>query len=262
MTKAFKAPSNNKDAGLMTSTPQAFRESPDIAVSTREISPAYWFEMFAASALGTNIGDFWVDDIGLGRIASFASLAVVCIVAIAIDRRWGGRTEAGFWTAIVVLRAAATTCADYLTHELGLSYPLVTIVLGLAALALGALTIADPIRRGAPSTDLRFWAAMLVAGLCGTAGGDLASHTIGLGTAALGLGMGLAALIVMRRAVCPSVLMAYWIVLLADRTAATPAGDWLASRLGLPVAMLVTGGLLAAGLTLCKAMGETLRPRG
>ena len=74
--------------------------------------------MFAASAFGTNLGDFWADGLALGQLGSFASLASVCAVAVWGDSRAGGRTEVFYWIAIMALRAAATNLADFLTHDL------------------------------------------------------------------------------------------------------------------------------------------------
>lgn len=85
-------------------------------------SPPYWFAMFAASALGTNLGDFWVDWLYHDRPTSFASLAVICVVSIWADRRYAARSDVAYWVAIVALRAAATNVADYMTHDLALCY--------------------------------------------------------------------------------------------------------------------------------------------
>ena len=50
--------------------------------------------MLAASALGTNLGDLWVDRLFHNRLTSLASLILICGLAIWQDRRYARRTEA------------------------------------------------------------------------------------------------------------------------------------------------------------------------
>ena len=85
-----------------------------------DVTRSYWFAMLAASALGTNVGDLWAEILFPGRIASLASLLCICVRAVWYHRRAAARTEAGYWVAIVAMRAAATNLADILTHELAL----------------------------------------------------------------------------------------------------------------------------------------------
>jgi uncharacterized membrane-anchored protein len=138
-----------------------------------------------------------------------------------------------------------------LTHDLSLSYPLV-------ALALGALTLLaarfTQVRAGSdsPLVDGWYWVAMLLAGVFGTVGGDLAAHTIGIYGALALLAVALLSILVARRRYFPTAVLGYWCVVLAERCAATPAGDALASRhaaaLGLPLAVASTASLFGAAL--------------
>jgi uncharacterized membrane-anchored protein len=226
-----------------------------------DATPAFWLAMFAASAFGTNLGDFCVDWLSLGRLASFASLAAISVLAIRSDRRTARRTEAGYWIAIVALRAAATNVGDLLTHDLGLGYAAVSVALALATLAAGWFTLAGAGLRGTPAVDGRYWIAMLIAGVFGTVAGDLASHTLGLYAAAALLGILLAAAVSLRNRFAPASVMAYWAVILAERCAGTPAGDALASGrgagLGLPLATLCTGGLVLAALAVRRRWSQS-----
>ena len=220
-------------------------------------TPAYWFCMYAASALGTNLGDFWVDGLGLGREWSFVSLAVISALAIWADRRFAAWTELGYWIAIVALRAAATTVADAMTHDLRWSYAISALMLAIATLVAGRFTNSSSPAGGrgfsaSPTVNGRYWIAMLIAGVFGTVAGDLASHTIGLFPAAGILAALLVALLVWRSFTAPASITLYWCVILAERCAGTPAGDALASHrgagLGLPTAIACTGGALVLGL--------------
>jgi uncharacterized membrane-anchored protein len=214
--------------------------------------------MFAASALGTNLGDFPVDVLGLNRLVSFACLIGVSLVAISADRASGRRAEAGYWVAIVLLRAAATNVADFLTHDLALGYVLPAVVLAGATLIAGGLTrTGTPARigdrpSGSPCIDGRYWIAMGLGGIFGTVAGDLASHGAGLYVSAAATGLLLAVGLAVRAWIAPWSILGYWAIVLVERCAGTPFGDMLASHRGLGlgalVAMAFTAPLLAAAL--------------
>lgn len=218
-------------------------------------TPAFWFAMFAASAFGTNLGDFWVDDTGLSRGASLSSLLAISLAGVFFHRRFGSYLEAGYWVAIIALRAAATNLADYLTHDLEFSYVGLSLAFGAATLATGLFTVIDPSRRTAPRVDSWYWMAMLIAGICGTVAGDLTSHHVGLFLSAASLSSLLLLVLVLRGSLGAISVLSYWVAIILERCAGTPVGDVLAERdgfgLGLPLALMCTGGGLAFAL-MCR----------
>jgi uncharacterized membrane-anchored protein len=131
----------------------------------------------------------------------------------------------------------------------------------VATLVAGFFTLAPFAGAISPLIDLRYWLAMGIGGVFGTVFGDLASHTIGMFPALIALGLGLIVVIFVRGALAPTSMLGYWCVVLAERAAGTPAGDWFASRrglgLGLPVALFCTGTLLILTLWLYQ---HTKRP--
>ncbi|WP_428540365.1 hypothetical protein [Rhodopila sp.] len=228
-----------------------------------DTTPAFWFSMFAASALGTNLGDFCVDGLSLDRWTSFAALAALAGLSILADRGAARRTDAGYWVAIVTLRAAATNVADFLTHDRKLGYVTISIVLGVATLLAGRFTRIDKTNNGSPTVDERYWGTMLIAGIFGTTVGDMTSHTFGLYAAAGSFCLALAIFIALRGRFAATSATAYWCVVLAERAAGTPVGDALASSravgLGLPIAMACTLALLLAGLTAYRLTPRSAR---
>ena len=216
--------------------------------------PAFWLAMLIASAFGTNLGDLWTGRLGLPGAAAFASLVAVSALAVLGDRRIGLRTEAAYWVAIVVLRAAATNVADFLIENLHLGFVPVGAVLAALALAVGSQTQARPVHGGeaSPVIDGRYWAAMFVAGVFGTVAGDLVSHTVGVLASAAALTALLLVVLLIRARRFPGLMISYWVVVLAERAAGTPLGDGLASRrgvgLGLQLATATTAALLATAL--------------
>ena len=217
-----------------------------------DVTYAYWFAMLAASALGTNVGDLWAEILFPGRWTSLAALLVLCAAAISYDRIAGARSEAGYWVAIVGMRAAATNLADIMTHDLALGYVTASVLLAGLTLIAARFTHPDIARGGSPRVDGAYWAAMFIAGLFGTVAGDLIHHTIGLYIASAALCALLAGLILTRDAFAPLSVLLYWAIIMAERCAGTAVGDMLASRraiaLGLPVASICTVALILVSL--------------
>ena len=217
-------------------------------------SARFWIAMLAASALGTNLGDLWTGHLGISGLTAFTALVIVCAAAICADRTFGRLTEVAYWIAIIVLRAAATNVADLHTEHF--SVDSVPAAAGLAILALIAGTRTRPVTaigtRASPAIDGWYWTTMFLAGVFGTAAGDLVSHTLGVVASAVILTILLVAVISMRERVFAGSMMSYWIAVLAERAAGTPIGDGLASRhgaaLGLQLATCCSAMLLAAAL--------------
>jgi uncharacterized membrane-anchored protein len=234
----------------------AFQRFPwfDVTSPTRamEVTRAYWFAMLAASALGTNLGDLWAEVILPGRFSSLAFLLCICAAAVWYDRRAAARTEASYWVAIVMMRAAATNLADILTHDLALGYLQVSVLLAALTLIAARFTHPDFSRGASPRVDGGYWTAMFIAGLFGTVAGDLIHHTIGLYTASAALSLLLAGLILARESLAPVSVLLYWSIVMAERCAGTAVGDALASRraiaLGLPLASICTTAVLIVSL--------------
>lgn len=215
---------------------------------------AFWLAMFAASAFGTNVGDLWTGRLGLNEAVAFGLLLIVSALAILGDRRVGTRTEFGYWVAIVVLRAAATNVADFMTEGLRLAYIPVAVVLAILAITAGWRTRAGQVgpRGASPVIDGWYWTAMFVAGVFGTVAGDLVNRTVGVLTSAALLTALLAFVLLSRARWAPGLMLSYWVAVLAERAAGTPVGDGLASRngvgLGLQVATAVTAAFFAVAL--------------
>ena len=214
-------------------------------------SPAFWLARFVASAFGTVLGDFWAEGLHLGLVLSFGTLVVITGLLIWGDCLKGQGTEAFYWLAIIFLRAGATNVGDGLIHIFGLSFIVASLLTGVATLAAGFFTRSPFAGAISPLIDLRYWFAMGIGGVFGTVFGDLTAHTIGMFPALITLSVGLIVVILVRGALAPTSMLGYWCIVLAERAAGTPAGDWFASRrglgLGLPVALLCIGvGLITA----------------
>ncbi len=220
--------------------------------SAMGVTHAYWFAMLAASAFGTNMGDLWADVLFPGRLTSLASLLVICAVAIWYHRRAAARTEAGYWIAIVAMRAAATNLADSITHDMALGYVWASVLLGTLTLIAARFTEPDLARSASPRVDTAYWTTMFIAGVFGTAAGDLIDHNIGLFPASVAQCLLLAGVILLREATAPVSMLLFWTIVMVERCAGTALGDALASHravgLGVPAASVCTAGLTIMAL--------------
>jgi len=81
----------------------------------------YWATMLAISTLGTTLGDFVADDMGLGLAGGSLFLGAILAVALFVEVRAKASNEMRYWWIIVLVRTAGTDIADYMTEEDGLN---------------------------------------------------------------------------------------------------------------------------------------------
>ena len=231
-----------------------------------QIDLRYWILISLASIFGTNTGDLTVRLFNLTGQAWFGlkhlgplPLLIVAFVAVYLiekkDRRLG---EAYFWTAIILIRTAATQIADTVNGDLGLS--LVYLIGGLA-LALTYLALQwqtkrtkplDPVL--VPDTTLTYWLTMLVAGVLGTVIGDELWHIMGLASSSLVLSVVMGILVFLGHKSFLKLTALYWFGVLFARIAGTAVGDWLAKTVARGGAGLtLEGATLLSGLVFIGA---------
>ena len=220
----------------------------------------YWFGITFASIFGTNLGDFYAHESGLGLGLGLLLLAALFAATYLIESKDAAAHQVYYWLAIIIIRTGATNIADYLAFRVRIPAPLLASALAatIAVLAWrGAATRAradtGPADPTLAQTDLTYWAAMLAAGVFGTVLGDVCSHRFGQGPAAIGLGVMLAVLLATARSRAATSVTVYWCAVALARTAGTCIGDWLAENrtlhVGLPLSTLLTGTAFVAILT-------------
>jgi uncharacterized membrane-anchored protein len=211
------------------------------------------------------MGDFFARNLGLGHVTGLPFLALALAIVIVGERFDRTVHQVYYWTAVIIVRTAATNFADFACGDLKLPrlwvIAALTAVLVLALLASWQLSwrrLQDKI--DGPDTvlraDLGYWVSMFIAGTLGTVIGDYCSHDLHLGDAeaSILLGAMLAALFLMARNGLLRSLSYYWLTIVAVRAAGTVVGDFFAGRnmLGLALSTLITGALFVALLALWK----------
>jgi uncharacterized membrane-anchored protein len=228
------------------------------------LGPRYWVALCIASIFGANMGDFFAHNLGLGHVAGLPFLAVALAIVVLVERLDRSSHESYYWTAIIIVRTAATNFADFACGDLKL--PRLLVMAALAVILAAAVWTswrlswrsAAAEKTGETGTvlraDLGYWTCMFLAGTLGTVMGDYCSHNLHLddGGSALLLSPVVAALFLVGRNGPLRLLPFYWLTVVAIRAAGTSVGDFISGRsmLGLPLSTLVTGMLLAVLLAV------------
>jgi uncharacterized membrane-anchored protein len=163
-----------------------------------------------------------------------------------------------YWATIIASTTAGTTMADYATRSMGIGYTggsALLLVLVLASLAawhwtLGSISV-ETVRT--PSAETFYWLTITVSQTLGTALGDWAADTggLGYGGAALLFGAGLAVLAGLYFWTRADRVLLFWAAFILTRPLGATVGDFLDKPLdhgGLafsrPLASAVLGALI------------------
>ena len=218
------------------------------------IDSRYWAGITLASIFGTNLGDLYAHESGLGLIGGLPVLGVLFAGIFFVERLDRRSHDVYYWLCIIVMRTGATNIADYMAGRRGLNIDRLTlsICLGMALVALawwaagvGRNADGQKTLKSVPDTNIQYWLAMLTAGVFGTVLGDYVQRSLGQGIGAAVLSVALAvALLIYGRSHLRAVYV-YWLVVGVARTTGTAIGDWLAENhflmLGLPLSTFLTG---------------------
>lgn len=226
----------------------------------------YWIAITLASVFGTNLGDLYAHESGLGIGKGLAVLAVLAAIVFAVERYDNKRHLAYYWLVIVLIRTGATNIADWLAYKVRV--PDLPLTLGLAALiALFGFGTSVATKRTSrsgtlPPTNASYWLAMLSAGVFGTVLGDICQHVFGDGRATIGLTVLWLVLLVLGAGHAATSIAVYWSLVAVARTTGTAIGDWFAEskivNLGLPLCTVLSGVLLLGVLIFAKSRDKGL----
>lgn len=209
------------------------------------IDRRYWFGIVFASIFGTNLGDFYAHESGLGLGLGLLVLVVLFAATCWIEARDRFSHEVFYWLAIIIIRTGATNIADFLAYRVRI--PGLALTAGLALIVAVLAWLGSAPRGSGASlakTGPGYWGAMLGAGVFGTVAGDICSHRVGQGPASIGLCLMLVVLLGITKSRVATWVAMYWCAVALARTAGTCMGDWLAENkllhIGLPVSTLLT----------------------
>ena len=234
-------------------------------IHTPLVNARYWTAITLASVFGTNLGDFYAHESGLGIVAGLAVLALLAAAVFGIERVDKRRHEAYYWLVIILIRTGATNIADYLAFRVRVPAAALTISLIALLCLFGFFThraarIAGEGSRVLPKTDAAYWLAMLTAGVFGTVVGDICEHAMGEGVALVVMAALLVGVLLTGGRRASQMIALYWAIVAVARTTGTAIGDWLAENkllhIGLSASTLFTGLAFIAVLVLWRSRGK------
>jgi uncharacterized membrane-anchored protein len=226
------------------------------------ITLGFWIIKILATTLGETGGDTVSMTMNLGYLTStgiFLTLLVALAWAQIAAKRYHPLL---YWATIVASTTAGTTMADFATRSIGIGYTggsALLLALVLASLAIwyrtmgtiSAATIHDP------RAEVFYWITITLSQTLGTALGDWAADSGGLGYAggALLFGAGLAIVAGLYFWTGISRVTLFWTAFILTRPLGATVGDFLDKPLdhgGLafsrPLASLVLGVAMLAGI--------------
>ena len=227
------------------------------------IDTRYWLALCAASIFGTNTGDFVAGYLHIGHLAGLPWLLAAFVAIVLLERASHVKTPLWFWAAIITMRTAATNVGDAF-HDLHIGFA-ISVPLSLALFVLAAWSYARVTPPRAPGDETvkvnaAYWVAMMLAGVLGTVGGDVAAFRWGLtapGAAVVFFVLVAIAIAYFKRRDVLLLAAAYWTVVGLVRTAGTAGGDAIAHAIGLAPSTVVTGvGFLALALLSSRSMAR------
>lgn len=231
----------------------------ELASKVPAVTLGFWVVKILATTLGETGGDTLSMTWDLGYLASTLILVTPLLVLVVLQIRAERFNPGLYWLTIIASTMAGTTMADFATRSLGIGYPggslllLACVLATLAAwyLALGSISV-ETVHE--PRAELFYWITITFSQTLGTALGDWAADTGGLGYsgAALIFAGGLIFLVALYKLTNTSRVALFWAAFILTRPLGAAVGDFLDKPLdhgGLalsrPLASLALGAAIA-----------------
>jgi uncharacterized membrane-anchored protein len=213
----------------------ADRNPPDGgSVKVPEVVLTFWLIKILATTLGETAGDAVSMSMNLGYLAATLIFGVVLVAAVAAQTRAKSFRPVLYWAAIVATTTVGTTLADFVDRSLGIGYAggaSILVVLLAATLwtwrrGLGSVSIQTV---ASPKAEAFYWTTIMFSQTLGTALGDWAADSMGLGylggTAAFGALLAVVALLYWKTSTSRTTL--FWSAFILTRPLGAVVGDFL-----------------------------------
>jgi uncharacterized membrane-anchored protein len=226
-----------------------------------EVTLGFWIIKIAATTLGETGGDTVTMTLKWGYLAGttiFLSLLAVLVVAQTAAKRFHPFL---YWATIIASTTAGTTMADFADRSLGIGYTggsSLLFVCLMTALALwywsqGTISVNSV---NTPKVEAFYWLAITFSQTLGTALGDWAADSGGLGyvDGALVFAAGLAVLAVAYYRTEVSRVALFWAAFILTRPLGATLGDFLDKPLshgGLALSRPAASGVITVLILAC-----------
>lgn len=230
-----------------------------------EVTLSFWLIKIMSTTVGETGADFLAVSAGFGQGVTRAAMGALLAVALFMQLRTRRYTPWIYWLTVVLVSVVGTQITDLLTDGLGISLYLSTSVFAVMLAAIFAiwflversLSIHEIFTR---RREWFYWTAILCTFALGTAAGDLATESLGLGftRGAVAFGTLIAFTYVAWRLGGNGVLT-FWIGYILTRPFGAALGDMLTQAKtygGLGMGALWTSALFLSVIVLLVAVAQ------
>lgn len=239
--------------------PGAFSKVPEVTL-------VFWIIKIFATTLGETAGDAVSMSLDLGYLVGTGLFLVLFLVAVSAQMAAGRFHSWLYWTTIIATATLGTTLADFADRSLGIGYAGGTsLLLALLLTSLwswrrtyGSIAIDTVNSRG---TEMFYWVTIMFSQTLGTALGDWAADTAGLGYGGGTLLFGglLAAIAVAYFFTRVSHTLLFWAAFVLTRPLGAVVGDFLDKPVvdgGLALGRFTASAVLLSLILLCLLLFE------
>ncbi len=226
-----------------------------------EVTLVFWMIKIAATTLGETGGDTVSMTMGLGYLAATGIFAALLIGFVAWQMAAKRFHPFLYWATIIASTTAGTTMADFADRSLGVGYPggslllLSCVVASLVAwyFTLGTISVRSVRTRPA---EFFYWLTITFSQTLGTALGDWAADTggLGFGGGALAFGAALLVLVAAYAWTRISRVLLFWLAFILTRPLGATLGDLFDKPVaegGLAFSRPLATAVLAAFILIC-----------
>jgi uncharacterized membrane-anchored protein len=223
-----------------------------------KVTLTFWVIKIAATTLGETGGDSVTMTLNWGYLVGSAIFLTLLVVMVALQIAAKRFHPFLYWATIVASTTAGTTMADFADRSLGIGYTggsalLLACVLGVLGLwywSQGTIAVETV---NSPKVEAFYWAAITFSQTLGTALGDWAADTggLGYGNGALVFAAGLAVIAALYFWTGLSRVLLFWAAFILTRPLGATVGDFLdkprldgGMALSRPLASAVIGALI------------------
>jgi len=226
-----------------------------------EVTLAFWVIKIAATTLGETGGDTVTMTLDWGYLAGTVLFAVILVLLVAAQIRAKLFHPILYWATIVASTTFGTTMADFADRSLGIGYTggttlLFTCLLLVLALWYWSERTISVNSVATPRSECFYWAAITFSQTLGTALGDWAADTGGLGYLG-GAGLFAAGLLVLTTLYLwagVSRVALFWAAFILTRPLGATVGDFLDKPLangGLALSRPLASLVIAVFIVFC-----------
>lgn len=226
-----------------------------------EVTLFFWVLKIAATTLGETGGDTLTMTLSWGYLAGTALFAVLLIALVIAQIRAKAFHPVLYWATIVASTTFGTTMADFADRSLGIGYTggsslllaLLMVTLGLWYWSQRTISVNSVTT---PKAEAFYWAAITFSQTLGTALGDWAADTGGLGYdgGALVFAVALAIVAALYFWTNVSRVLLFWAAFILTRPLGATVGDFLDKPIqqgGLELSRPLASAVIAAFIITC-----------